>query len=70
MENTGTLKIRTFFTLAQDEHGRETSGKWLNVLTQHNLTLDEANEIFTRVKDLHSRDKHLHAEFVIREHLY
>ncbi len=70
MENLGTLKIRTYFTLDRDEHGRETSGKWLTVLTRHSVDRDEAEEIFTKAKALHPQDRHLHATFTIQEHLY
>ena len=70
MQDTGTLKIRSFFALDRDDHGREISGKWLTVLTKHGITRDQAEEVFTKVKASNPEDRHLHATFTIEEHLY
>lgn len=70
MQDIGTLKIRFFFTLSRDEHGRETSGKWLNMLTRHCVTREEAQEIFEGVKVNNPSSMQFHAVFTIEENLY
>ena len=69
MQQIGTLKIKTFVTLAKDEHGRE-SGKWLTMLTKHVLTHDEAKELFESVRRANSESACLHATFTITEHFH
>jgi len=66
----GTLKIKTFYTLARDEHGRETAGKWINIITKHGITKEDAEEIFTQAKKCNPEDQHLYADFVVRETFY
>jgi hypothetical protein len=70
MYTLGTLQIATFYTFAMDDHGRELSGKRVNILTKNNVTIDEAKEIFEQVKKYQPHDKHLHATFKVVEHLY
>ena len=70
MQDTGTLKIRAFVTFDRDEFGREIAGKWLTLMTKHNITHLEAQEIFAKVKDANHKDMNIHGTFTIEETLY
>ena len=69
MDDIGTLRIRTYFTLAVDEHGRE-SGKWLTVLTRNAVNRRDAGLIFDNIKSLHPSNPHICATFTIQDHLF
>ena len=70
MQDIGTLKIRFFFTLSRDEFGRETAGKWLNMLTKHCVTREDAQLIFEDVKKNNPSSMQFHAVFTIEDMLY
>lgn len=67
MDAYGELKIKMFVALSRDEHGRETAGKWLTLMTRHCVDMKDAREIFEDVKACNPRAEHLIGEFIIRE---
>ncbi len=69
MEKFGTLKIRSFFATGRDEHGRETGGKWVALLTRHCVTREDAKDITFAFCKANPKDLHYDAEFTIRENL-
>ena len=41
----GNLKIKAYFVVAQDEHGRETLAKWVTVANHYSVKLSDAQRI-------------------------